>query len=58
VKDYIIIDDNENLLEHHLRRFVKTNTNLGMVQERYNHARELLLSYDQITNDTKVALEY
>jgi hypothetical protein len=58
VKDYIIIDDNENLLEHHLKRFVKTSTNLGMVQERYNHARELLLSYDEITNDTNVALEY
>jgi hypothetical protein len=58
VKDYIILDDNENLLEHQQSRFVKTSTYLGMVQERYNHARQLLLSYNQINNVTNVALEY
>ncbi len=58
VKDYIILDDNENLLEHQRDKFVKTSTYLGMVQERYNHARNLLLSYNQIKVSTKLEVEY
>lgn len=58
VKDYIILDDNENLLDHQISRFVKTSTYLGMVQERYHHARNLLLSYNQITAVPDLAIEY
>lgn len=58
VKDYIILDDNENLLEHQRDKFVKTSIYLGMVQERYNQARNLLLSYNQINIAPKLEVEY
>jgi len=58
VKDYLILDDNENLLDHQLSRFVKTSNYLGMVQERYHQARNLLLSYNQIGVSSELALEY
>ncbi len=58
VKEYIILDDNENLLEHQRDKFVKTSIYLGMVQERYNQARNLLLSYNQINIAPKLEVEY
>ena len=58
VKDYLILDDSEKLLDHQMSRFVKTSTYLGMVQERYNHARNLLLSYNEIRVAPEVVLEY
>jgi len=42
-KEYLIIDDNENLLEDQLTRFVKTSSFAGMAQEHYNQARNILL---------------
>jgi hypothetical protein len=42
--EYLIIDDNENLLEYQLDRFVKTDNYAGMAQEHYNQARNILLS--------------
>jgi len=58
VQDYLILDDNENLLDNQFSRFVKTNNYLGMVQERYHHARNLLLSYNQISVSHEAVLEY
>ena len=58
VQEYLILDDNENLLAHQFSRFVKTNTYLGMVQERYHHARNLLLSGSKIMVTPKVVIEY
>ena len=58
VKDYIILDDNENLLEHQQSRFVKTNKYYGMVQERYNHARDLLLSFNGSSETSNLAIKY
>ena len=58
VKDYLILDDNENLLDHQFRRFVKTSNYLGMVQECYHQARNLLLSYNQIRVEPTVVMEY
>jgi hypothetical protein len=58
VKDYIILDDNENLLDHQRDKFVKTSVYLGMVQERYHHARNLLLSYNQIRVVPEIVMEY
>jgi hypothetical protein len=58
VKEYIILDDNENLLDHQFSSFVKTSNYLGMVQERYNHARNLLLSYNQISVHAEIGMEY
>jgi hypothetical protein len=58
VKDYIILDDNEKLLDHQRDKFVKTSIYLGMVQERYHHARNLLLSYNQIRVTPEVVMEY
>ncbi|OGU63211.1 MAG: hypothetical protein A2W30_08070 [Ignavibacteria bacterium RBG_16_36_9] len=42
--EFLIIDDNENLLEYQMNRFVKTNNYAGMAQEHYNQARNILLS--------------
>jgi len=47
VKEYLIIDDNHNLYDHHMDRFVQTSTMMGMVQESYHQARNLLLAYNQ-----------
>lgn len=58
VKDYIILDDNENLLDHQRDKFVKTSIYLGMVQERYHQARNLLLSYNQIRVVPEIVMEY
>ena len=41
-EDYIIIDDNENLLEYQLNKFVKTDNYAGMAQLQYHQARNLL----------------
>ena len=45
--DYLIIDDNENLLDYQMNRFVKTSNYAGMAQEHYNQARNILLSNNQ-----------
>ena len=42
-KDYIIIDDNENLFEYQLNKLVKTDSYAGMAQLQYQQARNLLL---------------
>lgn len=58
VTDYLIIDDNENLLEYQMNRFVKTNNFLGMAQEHYNQARSILLSEGNFSGIPIVALDY
>lgn len=58
VTDYLIIDDNENLLEYQMERFVKTNNFLGMAQEHYNQARSILLSESNFSEIPLVALDY
>jgi hypothetical protein len=45
--EYLIIDDNENLLEYQMGRFVKTNNYAGMAQEHYYQARNILLSQNE-----------
>ena len=47
VSEYLILDDNHNLFDHHLDRFVQTSAFMGMVQESYHQARNLLLSFNQ-----------
>ena len=47
VQQYLILDDNHKLLEYQMCKFIQTNINLGMVQESYTQARNLLLSYNQ-----------
>ena len=47
ITEYIILDDNQNVFDHHLSRFVQTSAFMGMVQESYYQARNLLLSYTQ-----------
>lgn len=43
-ENFIIIDDNENLLEYQLNKFVKTDNYAGMAQLQYYQARNLLLT--------------
>lgn len=57
VTDYLIIDDNENLLEYQMDRFVKTNNFLGMAQEHYNQARCILLSEGSFPEIPLIALD-
>ena len=58
VEDYIILDDNANLMDHQMDKFVKTSMHLGMVQERYSQARNLLLSYNQLSVKPELTDEY
>lgn len=44
VSDYIIIDDDENMLKEQLKRFVKTDLHEGMTEEHFNRVRAILSS--------------
>lgn len=48
INDYIIIDDNENMLEEQKCRFVKTDAFAGLLDENYYDAREILLSVESV----------
>lgn len=42
VNKYVIIDDDENILEEQKENFIKTDINEGMTEEHYYKAREIL----------------
>ena len=44
VTDYIIIDDDENMLEEQLNRFIKTDLHEGMTEVHFNRVRAILSS--------------
>lgn len=48
VTDYIIIDDDENILEEQMKRFVKTDLHEGMTEEHYNSVRAILSSAESV----------
>ena len=48
INDYLIIDDNENMLEEQKCRFVKTDAFAGLLDENYYDAREILLSVESV----------
>jgi len=48
VFDYIIIDDDENILEEQMRRFVKTDLHEGMTEEHFNRVRAILSSKESV----------
>jgi len=48
INEYIIIDDNENMLEEQKCKFVKTDAFAGLIDENYYNAREILLSVDTV----------
>ena len=58
VNNYLIIDDNHNLLDNQLSKFVQTSAFLGMVQKSYNEARNLLLSYENIVIAQELVADY
>ena len=58
VEDYIILDDNTNLLDHQIDKFIKTSMYMGMVQEGYAQARNLLLSYNQLSVESELGQEH
>ena len=41
VIDYVIIDDDENILEEQKNWFIRTDINVGMTEEHYYKAREI-----------------
>jgi hypothetical protein len=43
IHEYLILDDDESILNEQKPRFVKTNLTNGMQEEHYNRAREILL---------------
>lgn len=47
VKDYLILDDNQKMLDHQISKFVQTSALMGMVQESYYQARNILQSNNQ-----------
>lgn len=49
VGDYIIIDDDENILEEQMNRFVKTGLHKGMTEEHYHRVREIFSASLTIT---------
>lgn len=57
VNDYLIIDDNQNLLDQQMSKFVQTSAFLGMVQESYNQACNLLQSDNQLSLQPKLGTE-
>jgi len=57
VTDYLILDDNQNIYDHQISKLVQTSTLLGMVQESYNQARNLLLSYNQYALQSALRVE-
>jgi len=44
ITDYVIIDDDSNILEEQKNNFVKTSTHLGMNNEHYNRVRAIFSS--------------
>jgi HAD domain in Swiss Army Knife RNA repair proteins len=48
VTDYIIIDDDENILEEQMNRFVKTGLHEGMTEEHFNRVRAILSETEPI----------
>lgn len=48
VIDYIIIDDDENILEEQMGRFVKTDLHEGMTEEHFNRVRAILSSVESV----------
>ena len=42
VTEYVILDDDESILEEQISRFVKTDLKNGMQEEHYNLAKEIL----------------
>ena len=58
VNNYLIIDDNHNLLDNQLSKFVQTSAFLGMVQKSYYEARNLLLSYENIVIAQELVADY
>lgn len=58
VNNYLIIDDNHNLLNNQLSKFVQTSAFLGMVQKSYYEARNLLLSYENIVIAQELVADY
>jgi len=42
--DYVIIDDDENILEEQKNRFIKTDINDGMTEEHYYKASQIFAS--------------
>ena len=58
VNEYLILDDNQNLLDHQLNKFIQTNAFMGMVQESYYQARILLQTYNQLSVDSALPPEY
>jgi len=47
VKDYLILDDNQKMLDYQISKFVQTSALMGMVQESYYQARNILQSKNQ-----------
>jgi HAD domain in Swiss Army Knife RNA repair proteins len=48
VTDYIIIDDDENMLEEQIKRFVKTDLHEGMTEAHFNRVRAILSSVESV----------
>jgi hypothetical protein len=48
VTDYIIIDDDENMLEEQMTRFVRTGLHEGMTEEHFNRVRAILSAEEPI----------
>jgi hypothetical protein len=48
ITEFVIIDDNENMLEEQKTRFVKTDIFAGLLDENYYNAREILLAAESV----------
>lgn len=48
VTDYIIIDDDDNMLEEQMSRFVKTGLHEGMTEEHFNRVRAILSTVESV----------
>jgi hypothetical protein len=48
VIDYIIFDDDENILEEQMKRFVKTDLHKGMSEEHFNRVRAIFSSVESV----------
>ncbi len=57
IEDYLIIDDNENLLEYQMNKLVKTDNYAGMAQLQYYQARNLLLPDTKFVESPMIILE-
>ena len=58
VKDYLILDDNQKMLNHQMSKFVQTSALMGMVQESYYQARNILQSNNQQRFSPELTPEY